>query len=174
MWKPTGKAHPHTQSRKRLMFGKRWYSRWKQLGPWIMWLHHILNRPLPADSLSQSVAFSCGWKALRPASRAEVSGCFVSRLKSWGPEPHKLPSLCWRIGGRVQPIVSIHFVIKESRGSANRAERPVDRALKHCIVEVSGPVCLSREGRRGEMSFCKLILLLRFSHSVTHQTLLLC
>lgn len=49
----------------------------------------------------------------RQQSRSKM--CFVSCLKPWGPEPHKLPILCPGLR-KINPFVSDkHFVIKNMR-----------------------------------------------------------
>lgn len=71
----------------------------------------------PNSARLTRTAFPVGLKSIAASQSSASNSCFVSCLKSWGPEPHKLPSLCRRIEGRVQPIVSIHFVIKNQRQS---------------------------------------------------------
>ena len=103
--------------------------------------------------------FPVGLKSIAARQSSASNSCFVSRLKSWGPEPHKLPSLCRRIEGKVHPIVSIHFVIKNQRqckqGGAGCG--PARKAL-HCWVVRTAQLIHQRE-ELGGMTFCKLMLL---------------
>lgn len=109
-----------------------------------------LGVAVPPHSTRLTCTVPVGLKSIAARQSSASNICFVSCLKSWGPEPYKLPSLCCRIARKVHPIVSVHFVIKKSRDRANRVELGVGRPVKRCIVEVSGLFSLYIGGRSGE------------------------
>lgn len=83
----------------------------------VLMCQEVNRRPRPCHLIEPGWLFPVGLKSIAASQRSASNSCFVSCLKSWGPEPRKLPSLCPWIEGRVEPIVSIHFVIKNQRQS---------------------------------------------------------
>lgn len=133
--------------RNRNRYGKR-----MNLLPQLMWCKYVRRW---ADSRSHATSFSphslfpVGLKSIAASQSSASNSCFVSCLKSWGPEPHKLPSLCRRIereSSRLfQYILSLKIWSRE-----NKVEQGVGWPVKHGIVKVSRPFSLSSSGRSRE------------------------
>lgn len=121
--------------------------------------------PPHSARLTRTAFFPVGLKSIAASQSSASNSCFVSCLQSWGPEPHKLPLLCRWIEGRVQPIVSIHFVIKNlSQSKQGGAECGQACKVRHCWG-VRTIQLIQQQGEQGGMSFCKLMLLVQVTHS---------
>lgn len=117
--------------------------------------------------LTRTASFLWGWKALQPVSRAQVTAVL---LAVWNPgDRNHISSLHYAGGlsGESSRLFQYILSLKIS-GRANRVEQGVGPASKalHCWGVRTVQLIQQRE-EQGGMSFCKLMLLVRFTRSLT-------
>lgn len=100
--------------------------------------------PPHSARLTRTASFLWVWKALQPASRAQVTAVL---LAVWNPgDRNRISSHHYAGGLRGESSRLFQYILSlKIRGRANRVEQGVGRPVKRCIVEVSGPIQLIQQ-----------------------------